>query len=170
MKFKFKSAAHFSFHFKSSIVSSLQEEGFGLDKKEVVVAVKSILIHNERVLLLKKSDTSRFGAGIWEFPGGKINYNEMLEDAILREIKEETGLSVTIERLLYAANVTITPTRQAVIINYLCHSSQKKIQLSKEHQDFMWAGKAQMLAYLEPNIVANLQRNRIFETLAISHE
>jgi len=58
----------------------------------VLVAVAIILSENQ-ILLSKRHDASHQG-GKWEFPGGKVELNETVEQALLREIEEELGLQV----------------------------------------------------------------------------
>ena len=51
------------------------------------------LFKDNQVLLQKKAE-GKFGAGKWNAPGGKIKMTESPETAIMREIREETGLTV----------------------------------------------------------------------------
>jgi len=51
----------------------------------------------DKVLIAKRKETQMLG-GLWEFPGGKQKNNEALEKTVIREIKEETSLAVTIQR------------------------------------------------------------------------
>lgn len=71
-------------------------------KTEVIplrVAVGLIKRKDGKYLLDLRSKKTVMG-GLWEFPGGKIEDNESAEDAIVREIKEETGLDVEIVETL----------------------------------------------------------------------
>jgi len=53
----------------------------------------SVIEHKNKVLIMKREST-KFLSGLWEFPGGKIEQNETASEAVIREIKEETNLTV----------------------------------------------------------------------------
>lgn len=53
------------------------------------VAVRALVVEDSRVLLVKEHD----GDGWWAIPGGGIDYGETLKDALIREIREELGVS-----------------------------------------------------------------------------
>ena len=59
-----------------------------------IVAKAVILDEKNRVLLLKRSDYVEKHAGEWDLPGGNLKEKENLRDGLLREVKEETGLSL----------------------------------------------------------------------------
>jgi 8-oxo-dGTP diphosphatase len=56
----------------------------------------AILVHEDRVLLVRRSVTERFLPGVWGVPCGKIEPGEELEEAAIRELREETGLKGTV--------------------------------------------------------------------------
>ncbi len=64
-----------------------------LNPKETIRAVLCYLKKENKYLLLLKA-SGKFGEGFWNAPGGKIEKRETAEDAVRREVKEETGLSV----------------------------------------------------------------------------
>ncbi|MGF9770159.1 NUDIX hydrolase [Bacillus albus] len=64
------------------------------------VRVTGILIEDEKVLLVKQKVANRN----WSLPGGRVENGEMLEEAMIREMREETGLEVKIKKLLYVCD------------------------------------------------------------------
>lgn len=128
----------------------------------IVVAVKSLLIHNDKALIIQRSPSAEFGAGIWEFAGGKLEFGETLEECLLREIKEETGLTARMDKLLYAVTLPTGPTRQIVVLNYLTHLVSGSVTLSHEHQNYLWATRQEMLSMLDSDIVENLVQHNVF--------
>ncbi|MES5865540.1 NUDIX domain-containing protein [Bacillus cereus group sp. RP32] len=64
------------------------------------VRVTGILIEHEKVLLVKQKVANRN----WSLPGGRVENGETLEEAIIREMREETGLEVKIKKLLYVCD------------------------------------------------------------------
>ncbi len=51
-----------------------------------------------RILIAKRNQSKRYG-GLWEFPGGKIEQGESVEEALVREIKEELDAPITLGRV-----------------------------------------------------------------------
>ena len=88
---------------------------------EIHTALKGIVRRGERILVLRRSDSDEIGPGSWEFPGGKIRFGEELEEALLREIEEESGLAVEPGELLYATTFHPAPHRQIVLLSYACY-------------------------------------------------
>ena len=58
-----------------------------------VVAVA--LLNDQGQVLLAQRPAGKWMAGMWEFPGGKVEQGETLEEAIIREIREELGLEIS---------------------------------------------------------------------------
>ena len=58
------------------------------------ITVKGIVIYEGKTLILKRVRPSSDGLGYWELPGGGLEYGEDPHQALVRELKEETGLDL----------------------------------------------------------------------------
>ncbi|HTT73105.1 MAG TPA: NUDIX hydrolase [Thermoplasmata archaeon] len=106
------------------------------------VAVGGAIFHDGELLLLRR--VTDF-PGRWEFPGGSVEEGEEPEGALRREVREETGLEVTIGRPFHVgtfatADAEARPIR-VVAIEYLCAARTRgPIRLApEEHDRFVWA-------------------------------
>ncbi len=62
--------------------------------KKFNFAQKAFIVHENKILLVKKSEQDPSHPNEWEVPGGRIEFGENLEDHIKREVKEEVGLDI----------------------------------------------------------------------------
>jgi len=60
----------------------------------LVLVVAAALIDARGAVLIAKRPEGKAMAGLWEFPGGKVENGESLEDALVRELREEIGVEV----------------------------------------------------------------------------
>jgi 8-oxo-dGTP diphosphatase len=137
-------------------------------ENKIVVAVKGIVINKGKMLITKRAENDEVGGGTWECPGGKIEFGEELEAALVREIKEEAGIDVTVDRILFAVTFKTNPARQVVVINYLCSSQNTDVALSDEHMDYKWATKCEARQFLLPEIIRDFEKNNIFSLEELS--
>jgi 8-oxo-dGTP diphosphatase len=63
-------------------------------KPVILVAAVALIDPDGRVLIAQRPEGKQM-AGLWEFPGGKIEPGETPEAALIRELKEELGIDVT---------------------------------------------------------------------------
>jgi len=131
------------------------------------VAVKAIIQYEGKVLILKRSEYDSVNAFLWEFPGGRIHFGEELQDALSREVKEETGLIVSVGETLFATNCEICETRHCVIILYLCKLEEGTISLSEEHTEYIWADRLQLQEFLHKPILEDLDRSSVWDKLGL---
>ncbi|WP_423409293.1 NUDIX domain-containing protein [Heyndrickxia sp. MSNUG] len=132
------------------------------NENQMIFAVKGVIINAGKVLILKRSEDEEVGGGSWENVGGKIEFGEELEAALMREVKEETGLDIIVERILYATTFKTNPKRQIVLLTYLCTTDGTEISLSTEHMDYLWASEDQLKVKLPQEILRDFERNDVF--------
>lgn len=74
-------------------------------EKHQRVAAYGVAIHDSQVLLTRIARTEVLGeTGLWMLPGGGIEHGEHPEEAVIRELAEETGYTVRVDRLLHAGS------------------------------------------------------------------
>ncbi|MET3728368.1 8-oxo-dGTP diphosphatase [Fictibacillus halophilus] len=130
-------------------------------KNEIHVVVKGLIMYQDQYLIVKRSDEDEIGAGTWECPGGKIEFEEEIKQALIREINEETGLVISVDHILYATTFFTDPTRKVVLLTYLCHADTYEVLLSVEHSAYMWVTKEELKIHLPQNIIQNLLNSQV---------
>ncbi|WP_413807240.1 NUDIX domain-containing protein [Streptomyces sp. OE57] len=73
--------------------------------ESMTLLVAAVIVHdkaNNRVVLLQRSQNAKFAQGMWDLPGGKSEPGEPISETAVRELHEETGLTVTSEALKVA--------------------------------------------------------------------
>lgn len=113
-----------------------------MPRKPFALSAK-VLVRDEagRCLLLKRSMGSKNNAGKWDLPGGKVDSGETLHEALLREVAEEAGLEVCLERVVGAAESDL-PERKVAYLILEARVVSGQVRLSEEHSEFAWVDRA----------------------------
>ena len=95
------------------------------------VSVKGIVYFRGQFALLKNEREE------WELPGGKLETDEQPEYCVVREIKEELGLTVTLSRIIDTWVYDIQGRIKVLIITYLCEECEglHLAKVSSEHKE-----------------------------------
>lgn len=105
----------------------------------VVVGVGAVVLHNDSILLVKRSGCPY--RGFWSIPGGRVEFGEKLEDAVKRELLEETGVEAEPIGVIYVSEIIpascIDCYEHIVIIDFLV---KPKTTLIKPSSDALDAG------------------------------
>ena len=111
------------------------------------VMATAIIRKNGRFLMLKRSKGNRFYAGYWQFPEGGVEFGESLEQALAREVKEETGLRIKKADLLGLRSSCIEYFRQKLwhfMRAFYATETAGKIRLSAAHSEYKWVSRREM--------------------------
>jgi len=114
--------------------------------KEIIqgVAVGAIIVKVGKALILQRHKNEKTYPEMWELPSGKKELLESVENALVREVKEEAGLDVAVEEVSSVFNYQVekeSEIRDVTQINFLVRAKgDENIVLSREHQAFAWVG------------------------------
>ena len=107
------------------------------------VSVAGIVVRDDgRVLVIKRNDN-----GNWEAPGGILELNESFESGVQREVLEETGLAVTVERL---TGVYKNLTHGIVALVYRCRPVGGEPHATDEAREIRWMTKEEVQSAMTP--------------------
>ncbi len=107
------------------------------------IATKAFIVKDGKVLILKESSKYEDGTNVSRFdlPGGRLTPGEHFVDALQREVKEETGLTVQIGNTISVGEwrpVVRNEQWQIIGIFFECSTDDSTITLSPDHDDFQW--------------------------------
>lgn len=133
--------------------------------RDFAVAVKAVIVRGDEVLVLHRSKGEMAGSYMnkyqkWDLPGGGLHFYEKAEDGLLREIREETSLSVEIGRPVSMFDI-IRHQIHLCIFTYAAVWTGGEVQLSKEHDGFLWLHKDE----IEESELPHWMKRDIFRAL-----
>ncbi|SRR6266481_2271125 len=116
---------------------------------------KGLIVHtvisNNRgeVLLIKRSKNNDVFPEYWDIPGGTLEDGEDPSQGAIREIKEETGLSISDVKLFFQkSNVDTQKNKQFIILIFHANSSETNIVVNpEEHDAHVWIDLLNISAY-----------------------
>ncbi len=117
--------------------------------KLVFVAAVALIDPDDRVLIAQRPEGKQL-AGLWEFPGGKIEAGERPEQALIRELEEELGIAVKetcLSPLTFASHAY--DDFHLFMPLYICHRWSGFVT-PREHQALKWVRPARLRDYPMP--------------------
>ena len=124
--------------------------------------VGALIFNPKGELLIVKSHKFH---GVWTIPGGHIELGERMEESLVREIKEETGLSVyDLQFLLHQEFVydkVFHQRKHFIFFDYACKTDSTDVTLDHEAEEFRWVNLEEALKMpLEPYLVTAIEEYR----------
>jgi 8-oxo-dGTP diphosphatase len=128
------------------------------DAPELILVAACVLVDRAGAVLLTTRPRGKPLAGLWEFPGGKVESYETPESALIRELKEELGVSVEAERLTPLTFVSHSyPEFHLLMPIFVCRRWQGAI-MAREGQEIAWMRPEAMSDYRMPPADEPLKR------------
>jgi 8-oxo-dGTP diphosphatase len=99
------------------------------------VSVGAIVVRNGRLLLVRRGRGAAVGK--WSVPGGRVEWGETLADAVVRELREETGLDGVCERAVGWVE-RIGADYHYVIVDFVVSVGDGEVRAADDASDAAW--------------------------------
>jgi 8-oxo-dGTP diphosphatase len=109
-----------------------------------------VLLDGDDRILIAKRPPGRSLAGLWEFPGGKVEPGESPEHALVRELAEELGIEIAaadLAPLTFASHAY--PDFHLLMPLFLCRRWRGEVR-PHEGQELLWVIPAELVSYAMP--------------------
>jgi len=116
----------------------------------LVLVAACVLLDGDGRILIAKRPEGRSLAGLWEFPGGKVELGESPEHAVIRELAEELGIGIAaadLAPLTFASHDY--PDFHLLMPLFLCRRWRGTVA-PHEGQELLWVKPAELSAYAMP--------------------
>jgi 8-oxo-dGTP diphosphatase len=129
-----------------------------------LVGIGAVIVHNDKILLEKRRNDP--GKGKWSIPGGLVELGESLEQTVVREVKEETGLDVEKPKHIdIVDNVDLDESGRIryhfVIIDYLVNLKGGLLKAASDAEELRWVPFDEVEKFdLTKTFKAFFQRNK----------
>lgn len=125
-----------------------------------IVGVAFIIERDGKILMMRRSPTKDHAPGAWETGSGRLESGETLEDAVYREVREETGLQVEIVQPVATFRFLRGSAREeAVGVTFWCRHREGEVMPSDEHDHVFWASPSEAKALVSTaGEVATIER------------
>lgn len=118
------------------------------------VTQKAVVFNEDDEVLLVRSAPDN----MWSIPGGRVQDDENADEALAREVREETGLSVRVGQPVHAmTEVWFTGDGEPMFtVAYGCETDESDVTLNHEHEEYEWVSveRARDRLPIEPLVVA----------------
>lgn len=112
-------------------------------KGKFYIGVNALIKKGKQVLVLKRSLDKKYWPGLWNLPGGSLEFGEKPDETARREVKEEANLSVRLTGKIIGHHTYFSQkeNKQAVVITFECIKPKGKIKIDVAHTKYQWINK-----------------------------
>ncbi len=116
-------------------------------KNKIITAVGVVIINRQNKVLIAKRPADKAMPNKWEFPGGKLEENETLEECGIREIKEELELDIAIKEYIGYEDLSMKDKHFCLHIYTAYKVSEHQELVLNEHTDAAWVDISELVEY-----------------------
>ena len=121
-----------------------------MPKTKLQVGAKALIEQEDKYLFLRRHKNFKAGTPEWDIPGGRIEPDEALYDALAREVYEETGLVLDTLGKLLAAQDIFVPNMSLHVVRLTYHAKATgEVSISSEHDEYKWMTRQEIIAELQ---------------------
>ena len=102
----------------------------------MIPVLAAIIYNSNNEILIAKRKAHKSNGGLWEFPGGKLEDGETPEACLRREILEELGLEISVEKIFHAVPYQYEHIR-ILLLAYFCKFKTGELRLT-DHDEIRW--------------------------------
>ena len=130
--------------------------------EQPLVGVGGVILDGEKVLLVRRGREPLRGE--WSLPGGLVEVGEKLEEALRREIQEETGLAVRVGPMVEVLDRILRDEQgrvqfHYVLVDYLCHVASGRLEAASDASETAWVERSRLAEYnLRPETLRVIER------------
>lgn len=113
---------------------------------KTVLVSAAVILESGRVLLSQRKPGAHL-AGMWEFPGGKVESGEDPREALRRELREELGIETTVGEILDVTFHRYESADKAVLLMFFeaARTKESPEPQALDVHDFKWAGAGELV-------------------------
>ena len=110
------------------------------------LAVSAVIHRGTEVLLIVRGHEP--AQGLWSLPGGGVEGGESVEEALVREVKEETGLIIQVQREVFHQDIVLSPTHTYDLHTFTANIVGGELRAGDDAAEVAWV-ELSMLSELQ---------------------
>jgi len=117
--------------------------------KKENIGTAGIIRKGQKILIAQRKKDSWMEPSKWEFPGGKVEPNETYEECLIREIQEELGITIVIDRFFMKTTHTYMRNNEEFPVTLMVFLAEWKegVPQNIDCQDSQWVNRENLKKY-----------------------
>lgn len=129
---------------------------------KIITAVNVIIINKDKKVLIAKRKPDQPMPDKWEFPGGKLEEGETLDECAYREIQEELAIDIELDKYLGFEDVDYKGQIFSMHLYTAFKSDEEQVIILHEHVEAKWVNTNELSSYDMPATTLSLLQKQNF--------